>query len=91
MCRSREVCECVSRVRLVSWLVLGALCNSQGGQGLAPHSPHSPHSPPPQPVPQDATCHITDYIQVTRPTSTSVPPPLFTKKMIVTQVFFLRR
>ncbi|XP_060806027.1 protein unc-79 homolog [Amyelois transitella] len=48
---SREVCECVSRVRLVSWLVMGALCNARGPLPL------------PQPVPQDATCHITDHIQ----------------------------
>uniref|UniRef100_A0A2A4K7T1 Uncharacterized protein n=1 Tax=Heliothis virescens TaxID=7102 RepID=A0A2A4K7T1_HELVI len=52
---SREVCECVTRVRLVSWLVMGALCNSRS------HAPHAPHVH--QPVPQDATCHITDYIQ----------------------------
>ncbi|XP_053615401.1 protein unc-79 homolog isoform X1 [Plodia interpunctella] len=48
---SREVCECVSRVRLISWLVMGALCNSRGQQPLQ------------QPVPQDATCHITDHVQ----------------------------
>ncbi|XP_063897026.1 protein unc-79 homolog [Helicoverpa armigera] len=54
---SREVCECVTRVRLISWLVMGALCNSRTHQ-LQPHAPHM-H----QPVPQDATCHITDYIQ----------------------------
>ncbi|CAH2054956.1 unnamed protein product, partial [Iphiclides podalirius] len=51
---SREVCECVGRVRQVSWLVVGALCNAR-----PPHPPHPPH----QPVPQDATCHITDHIQ----------------------------
>ncbi|XP_049885894.1 protein unc-79 homolog [Pectinophora gossypiella] len=48
---SREVSECVTRVRLISWLVMGALCNSRGVQPLQ------------QPVPQDATCHITDHIQ----------------------------
>ncbi|KAM3960770.1 LOW QUALITY PROTEIN: UNC-79 domain-containing protein [Aphomia sociella] len=48
---SREVCECVGRVRLVSWLVLGALCNARCRPPLQ------------QPVPQDATCHITDHIQ----------------------------
>ncbi|CAB3233897.1 unnamed protein product [Arctia plantaginis] len=54
---SREVCECVARVRLISWLVLGALCNSRSQP--ASHA----HAPPAQPVPQDATCHITDYVQ----------------------------
>ncbi|KAL0819173.1 hypothetical protein ABMA28_008426 [Loxostege sticticalis] len=48
---SREVCECVGRVRLVSWLVMGALCNARGSLPLH------------QPVPQDASCHITDHIQ----------------------------
>ncbi|CAG9132699.1 unnamed protein product [Plutella xylostella] len=47
---SREVSECVTRVRLISWLVMGALCNCVGG-GVQ------------QPIPQDATCHVTDHIQ----------------------------
>ncbi|XP_026735925.1 protein unc-79 homolog [Trichoplusia ni] len=55
---SREVCECVTRVRLISWLVMGALCNSRT------QAPHSGQPQLHQPVPQDATCHITDYIQV---------------------------
>ncbi|KOB70199.1 Protein unc-79-like protein [Operophtera brumata] len=49
---NRDVSECVSRVRLVSWLVVGALCNCRGGAALRAC------------VPQDATCHITDHIQV---------------------------
>ncbi|XP_063624654.1 protein unc-79 homolog [Cydia splendana] len=53
---SREVSECISRVRLVSWLVMGALCNACGGAGSEPQ-------PLQQPVPQDANCHITDHIQ----------------------------
>ncbi|XP_063378165.1 protein unc-79 homolog [Cydia fagiglandana] len=53
---SREVTECISRVRLVSWLVMGALCNACGGAGAEPQ-------PLQQPVPQDANCHITDHIQ----------------------------
>ncbi|XP_063832705.1 protein unc-79 homolog [Ostrinia nubilalis] len=48
---SRELCECVGRARLVSWLVMGALCNARGSLPLH------------QPVPQDASCHITDHIQ----------------------------
>ncbi|KAH9644485.1 hypothetical protein HF086_006018 [Spodoptera exigua] len=60
----REVCECVSRVRVVSWLVMGALCNAAQAAPSAPAPPHAPPRPPHMPVPQDATCHITDYIQV---------------------------
>ncbi|CAH0760821.1 unnamed protein product [Diatraea saccharalis] len=48
---SRDICEVVGRVRLVSWLVMGALCNARGPLPLH------------QPVPQDASCHITDHIQ----------------------------
>ncbi|XP_022815729.1 protein unc-79 homolog [Spodoptera litura] len=66
----REVCECVSRVRVVSWLVMGALCNAAqpgpGPPGPGSHPAHPAHPAHPhamQPVPQDATCHITDYIQ----------------------------
>lgn len=49
---NREVCECVAKVRLISWLVMGALCNCRANTPLR------------QCVPQDATCHITDHIQV---------------------------
>ncbi|KAJ8708993.1 hypothetical protein PYW07_008819 [Mythimna separata] len=57
---SREVCECVTRVRLISWLVMGALCNSRTHQLPTSHTQAVQMH---QPVPQDATCHITDYIQ----------------------------
>ncbi|KAL4717084.1 hypothetical protein ACJJTC_016971 [Scirpophaga incertulas] len=49
--RCRDVAECVGRVRLVSWLVAGALCNARDNRPLQ------------QPVPQDASCHITDHLQ----------------------------
>lgn len=42
----------MSRVRLVAWVVLGALANRRAGQ------------PPPPCVPQDATCHIVDHLQI---------------------------
>ncbi|CAH2985737.1 unnamed protein product [Chilo suppressalis] len=48
---SRDIFEVVGRVRLVSWLVMGALCNARTNLPLQ------------QPVPQDATCHMTDHIQ----------------------------
>ncbi|KAG6446161.1 hypothetical protein O3G_MSEX004274 [Manduca sexta] len=47
---SREVGECVWRVRGVAWLVLGALCNARA---RAPHVC----------VPHDATCHLIDHVQ----------------------------
>ncbi|XP_039759804.1 protein unc-79 homolog isoform X2 [Pararge aegeria] len=47
---SRDVAECVGRVRLVSWVVLGALSNART-------------HPLQLPVPLDATCHLTDHIQ----------------------------
>ncbi|GBP28893.1 Protein unc-79 homolog [Eumeta japonica] len=47
----RELAECVSRVRLVSWLVIGALSNTTESGTIQP------------PIPQDATCHITDHVQ----------------------------
>ncbi|XP_028035618.1 protein unc-79 homolog isoform X2 [Bombyx mandarina] len=47
---SRDVCECVSRVRLVSWLLAGALSNSRS-------------QPLQVTIPCDATCHLTDHIQ----------------------------
>ncbi|CAG4990784.1 unnamed protein product [Parnassius apollo] len=45
---SRELCECVGRVRQVCWVVLGALCNAP---------------PLHQPVPPDLTCHLIDHVQ----------------------------
>ncbi|CAH2242904.1 jg14474 [Pararge aegeria aegeria] len=48
---SRDVAECVGRVRLVSWVVLGALSNART-------------HPLQLPVPLDATCHLTDHIQL---------------------------
>ncbi|XP_047508283.1 protein unc-79 homolog isoform X3 [Pieris napi] len=49
---SREVAECVGRIRVASWLVLGALTNARDGAPL--------HAP----LPLDATCNLTDHIQI---------------------------
>ncbi|CAK1545778.1 unnamed protein product [Leptosia nina] len=49
---SREVVECVGRVRVVSWLVLGALTNARDSSHLH------------QPLSLDATCNLTDHIQI---------------------------
>lgn len=57
----REVAECVSRIRLVSWLVIGALSNAADGGVVQ------------QPVAQDATCTITDHIQVIECFETAEP------------------
>ncbi|XP_041983202.1 protein unc-79 homolog [Aricia agestis] len=53
---SREIGECISRVRVASWVVLGALANARSG-------PASPAAPPPLPVPLDAACTLTDLLQ----------------------------
>lgn len=42
--------ECVGRVRVVSWVVLGALCNAR-------------HGPLQLAVPLDATCQLTEHVQ----------------------------
>nr|XP_032522433.1 protein unc-79 homolog isoform X1 [Danaus plexippus plexippus] len=47
---SRDVSECVGRVRVVSWVVLGALCNAR-------------HGPLQLAVPLDATCQLTEHVQ----------------------------
>ncbi|KAF5283433.1 hypothetical protein FQA39_LY04809 [Lamprigera yunnana] len=54
---SREFIECISHIRLLSWLLLGSLthCSLHGiksGQSVC------------QPIPQEASCQIADHIQV---------------------------
>ncbi|XP_024081973.1 protein unc-79 homolog isoform X2 [Cimex lectularius] len=49
---SREFLECVAHVRLLSWLLIGALTHT------------ALHTSPCLPVPQEATCHIADHVQV---------------------------
>lgn len=49
--RPREFLECVSHIRLLSWLLLGSLTHTALLAG------------PCTPVPQDASCHISDHIQ----------------------------
>ncbi|XP_063244249.1 protein unc-79 homolog [Bacillus rossius redtenbacheri] len=50
----RELQDCVGHMRLLSWLLLGSLQHTaqQGGHAHC------------QPVPQEASCHITDHVQV---------------------------
>lgn len=70
----KEFTECVSHMRLLSWLLMGslthtALLHHRGGKiGLHGATVHyhlqHPGQSTPQPVPQEASCHIADHIQV---------------------------
>ncbi|XP_021924860.1 protein unc-79 homolog isoform X4 [Zootermopsis nevadensis] len=59
----REFIDCVGHIRLLSWLLLGSLTHTalHGGASHATHSTSHCHC---QPVPQEASCHIADHIQV---------------------------
>lgn len=68
----KEFTECVSHVRLLSWLLMGslthtAMTNSKRDHfGNASHHPHfhmTQQTVNAQAVPQDASCHIADHIQ----------------------------
>ncbi|KAI9580075.1 hypothetical protein GQX74_000863 [Glossina fuscipes] len=72
----KEFTECVGHMRLLSWLLLGSLTHMALMQrrstvhiaGVTPaHTSGNSallHNQPYQPVPQDASCHIADHIQV---------------------------
>lgn len=72
----KEYTECVGHMRLLSWLLLGTLTHAglmahRGGQigqrGASihyhQHQLHSSHTVA-QPIPQEASCHIAEHIQV---------------------------
>lgn len=68
----KEFTECVSHVRLLSWLLMGSLTHTAinnsrrdtGGHHQHPSNFHmSQQSANAMPVPQDASCHIADHIQ----------------------------
>ncbi|XP_070493923.1 protein unc-79 homolog isoform X3 [Chironomus tepperi] len=67
----KEFTECVSHMRLLSWLLMGSLTHTaQTGNLRDHHHNHQTHfhmtqqnNSFSQPVPQDASCHIADYIQ----------------------------
>lgn len=70
----KEFTECVGHMRLLSWLLMGSLTHTsllahrggkigQHGAAVHYHMQHPGHSIS-QPVPQDASCHIADHIQV---------------------------
>lgn len=70
----KEFTECVGHMRLLSWLLIGALTHTallthrSGPIGLHGASVHyhlrHPGHTLAQPVPQEASCHIADHIQV---------------------------
>lgn len=70
----KEFTECVGHMRLLSWLLMGALThtalNSNKGGAIGQHGAsvhyhlHHPGNTAAQPVPQEASCHIADHIQV---------------------------
>uniref|UniRef100_A0A182PPV4 Uncharacterized protein n=1 Tax=Anopheles epiroticus TaxID=199890 RepID=A0A182PPV4_9DIPT len=67
----KEFTECVGHMRLLSWLLMGSLTHTalivrRIGAGTAtPHQTHLRNSAVIiQPVPQEASCHIADHVQV---------------------------
>lgn len=68
----KEFSECIGHMRLLSWLLLGALTHtalmSRKGGNIGQHGAsvhfhmHMQHMA--MPVPQEASCHIADHIQV---------------------------
>lgn len=70
----KEFTECIGHMRLLSWLLLGALTHTallarkggtigQHGASVHYHLQHPGYTFA-QPVPQEASCHIADHIQV---------------------------
>ncbi|XP_031621809.1 protein unc-79 homolog isoform X2 [Contarinia nasturtii] len=68
----KEFSECISHMRLLSWLLLGALTHHAlmskkagniGQHGASVHYHMQCHTVA-QPIPQEASCHIADHIQV---------------------------
>uniref|UniRef100_A0A182N8V5 Protein unc-79 homolog n=1 Tax=Anopheles dirus TaxID=7168 RepID=A0A182N8V5_9DIPT len=67
----KEFTECVGHMRLLSWLLMGSLTHTAlvvrriGIGTAAPHQTHLRNSVLIiQPVPQEASCHIADHVQV---------------------------
>ncbi|XP_050073343.1 protein unc-79 homolog isoform X4 [Anopheles maculipalpis] len=67
----KEFTECVGHMRLLSWLLMGSLTHTAlivrriGAGTTAPHQNHLRSSALIiQPVPQEASCHIADHVQV---------------------------
>ncbi|XP_063983209.1 protein unc-79 homolog isoform X2 [Diachasmimorpha longicaudata] len=59
---AREYVDTIGHIRLLSWVLLGALTHTAMSSGNSSHS----HGPPvlvAQPIPQEVSCHIADHIQ----------------------------
>lgn len=70
----KEFSECIGHMRLLSWLLMGALTHTalmarkggdlgQHGAAVHYHMQNTAHTVA-HPVPQEASCHIADHIQV---------------------------
>lgn len=70
----KEFTECIGHMRLLSWLLMGALTHTSlmsrkggtighHGASVHYHLQHPSHTTA-QPVPQEASCHIADHIQI---------------------------
>lgn len=79
--RPKEFTECVSHMRLLSWLLMGSLTHTslltyrrdqigQHGVSVHYHSQQSTHSMA-MPVPHDASCHIAGNLRVNKSPSIS--------------------
>ena len=53
----KEFLDCVSHIRLLSWLLLGAMSHTM-------MAAQRDSGPPCQPIPLEASCHIADHIEV---------------------------
>lgn len=60
---SREYFDCISRVRLLSWLLLGSLNYFLANTKNKSICFYGILSSRAQPIPPEASCHVADYIQ----------------------------
>lgn len=62
--RAREYVDCIGHIRLLSWLLLGALTHTAMFAGTSNPHTHGPPIPIAQPIPQEVSCHVADHVQV---------------------------
>lgn len=60
----REYVDCISHIRLLSWLLLGSLTHVAMYSGNINSHTHTSTMLLAQPIPQEVSCHIADHIQV---------------------------
>ena len=66
----KEFLDCVSHIRLLSWLLLGAMSHTM-------MAAQKDSGPPCQPIPLEASCHIADHIEVRSSGQSSRIPQMF--------------